>query len=59
MVKKLRRKFVFINMPLVAVILANLRILFSHKDATICEELQWFESTQEETARMKKLTDCL
>jgi two-component system sensor histidine kinase CiaH len=41
------------------VILANLRILLSHKDATIREELQWVESTQEETGRMKKLVENL
>ena len=35
------------------VILANLRILLSHKDATIRDELQWVESTQEEAGRMK------
>ena len=41
------------------VILANLRILLSHKDATIREELQWVESTQEEAGRMKKLVENL
>ena len=41
------------------VILANLRILLSHKDATIRDELQWVESTQEEAGRMKKLVENL
>ena len=41
------------------VILANLRILLSHKDATIREELQWVEITQEEAGRMKKLVENL
>lgn len=41
------------------VILANLRILLSHKDATIREELQWVESTQEEAGHMKKLVENL
>ena len=41
------------------VILANLRILLSHKDATIREELQWVESTQEEAGRMNKLVENL
>ena len=47
-----------LNTPL-TVILANLRILLSHKDATIREELQWVESTQEEAGRMKKLVENL
>ena len=37
------------------VILANLRILLSHKDATIRDELQWVESTQAEGERMQGL----
>lgn len=41
------------------VILANLRILLSHKDASIHDELQWVESTQEEAGRMKKLVENL
>ena len=41
------------------VILANLRILLSHKDASIREELQWVESTQEEACRMKTLVENL
>lgn len=41
------------------VILANLRILLSHKDATIRDEVQWVESTQEEAGRMKKLVENL
>lgn len=39
------------------VILANNNIMMSHKDATIEDERQWLESTEEEAGHMKKLID--
>ena len=39
------------------VILANNNIMMSHKNATIEDERQWLESTEEEAGHMKKLID--
>ncbi len=41
------------------VILANQKILLSHKDQTIAQEHQWIENTQSEGERMKSLVEDL
>lgn len=41
------------------VILANQKILLSHKDQTIAQERQWIENTQSEGERMKSLVEDL
>ena len=39
------------------VILANNNIMLSHQNATVADERQWLESTEEEANHMKKLID--
>ena len=39
------------------VIIANNNILLSHRDSTVDEQLQWIESSAEESLHMKKLID--
>ena len=39
------------------VILANLQILFSHKECTIKEQEKWLSNTKEEAERMKQLVE--
>lgn len=41
------------------VILANLKILLSHREDTIAQQSRWIENTQTEAARMKKLVENL
>ena len=41
------------------VILANLKILLSHKEDTISNQFRWIENTHTEASRMKKLVENL